>query len=202
MSNRKYLAKAVRSQKRYEASLTTKQRKQVKRIVNSKIELNHFDESLSLNTLTVGSISKLTNFVPEVGDEVFLKSLEVKFTIAPTLTAGVVRIIYFQWKANTVRDIPVPLDVLQAADVNSALKQDINNTSVKILSDRRYALPSSAGSFQPTMVSMTMKNMLKRYKTYSGVAFGNNSLYILRITDQATNAALLKHYHRINYTDA
>lgn len=199
-------------------------RKVVKRELNKNIEVKCWDgqlaftnanttwqnESLFTDPVGMSALSTGGGGQDVIGDILMVKDVMVRFVIALNATpaTSTIRVIIFQ-----VRGEPtvVSSDLFQqAADlVNSNFDQSQVNTKggrIKILYDRRFAQDVNTGTpgLIVTQAYIPGRRLKRRVHFDPGtpISIDDGDIYFSWVSDQNTNAPVIKYTSRIRFTDA
>jgi len=124
----------------------------IKSLINT--EMHHTEYTATSNITNTGSVTSLSTVAVDdtnngrTGSKILPRYLNVNGSLAGPLGGGWVRMIIFMWKDDTP---PTVTDVLQSADVNSFLNENIigsknDDRKLQVLRDRKYALVQATES--------------------------------------------------------
>lgn len=153
---------------------------------------------------TTGNVQELsllaegTTNNTRVGDKISPTSLRVrlKANINASATATQVRMMIFTWKI----DAPAGTGDLITGDAITGFKSENDKYKSKILYDKVFQL----NSVNRPEIFVSRKFKVPKYIAYqTGSSIANtNGLYILLISDEATNVPLLAYNSRLYYKDS
>lgn len=155
-------------------------------------------------TATVNGIFTLpvgTGDSQRVGNRVWMKSFFLRLAVTPNATAGLNFLRFIVFKDRQCNgSAPAASDLLTSStNYLSPLLMD-NNMRFKILFDRIYTVDSDATGAQVDKVYRKLKFPVEFQDTTSAAI--SNGLFILMISDQATNGPTVSYQSRLKYTDA
>lgn len=179
-------------------------KKQVKQLQLDP-ELKYFDVSTSGTITSTGTLTALnginqgTNPNDRVGDKLKTVSsfLRLAMTVNATATTNFLRVIIFRDKQTNL-SVPGVTDVLQSASFMSPLNNSYS-MRFKVYFDKTYAFDAESAGTQVDKIYRRMK-FKTEYSTGS-TGIRTNGLFILLISDQATNGPTVNYYHRLKYKD-
>lgn len=198
-------------------SLSTVEKKQVKKIVKKQININsetyHHNVMLNYTNLLAGgvTITDLT-LVPQgdldverTGDRIKTMSFLCRMTLQKTAVGSdpsvSVRIMFVIWKPN---DVPVIADILNAGPSGSQDPLSEYNHDTKqqytILYDKRFTLIPGTDVLRR---NITIKRKYAKFIQFVNAStVGTNHLYLVTLTD-ASGATLpqIAYHNRIYYKD-
>lgn len=191
-------------------TLSSKQKTQVKRLVNTGREKKYVQGNGSLQPANTGLMADL--FSPlqgqtadtRSGDDVQLNNIKIKYHVNPTGDAtNVVRVILFQYKLNSGYHVPIMADVLETAgNVDSDYKRE-KAYGCKILYDRRHAVGTATNGVALGFINIPARRLIKHVSFNPSLAAGQNKVYMLVMSDSATSFhPEVNYYSMIEYTDA
>jgi hypothetical protein len=192
--------------KKYNKSYPTiarlsKEVKALKTMIN--VEKKHYDKNLAQAPDTTGGLSHLTS-IPQGDDyderegrSVRLKSMFVRGDVLmhASATSTICRVIWFQWNDDTA---PTVTDILENANVHSPLNLD-KSTKSRILRDRTFNLTTD--SPQKMCKLYVRRNNHCKFDGITGADYERGSLWVMYISDQATNTPTVTLRHRTRYID-
>lgn len=179
--------------------------KYLKGLVNS--EMFHHDKGSDATAIsTTGVITHLTDI--EVGDDVgkrtgnsiLLRSFlrRIRFTKHASATTTFIRMMIVQDKQQVGDTTPAISDILEYVDVDSPMKLG-SAGRFKVMLNRMIALDSN----KPTYHRETYRKLYShiRYNGNAAADIQKNGIYLVLISDQATNTPLTDWYVRLGYHD-
>lgn len=169
------------------------------------VEFKHVDLASSLNPSNSGAILSLSQVAQgdgvqnRDGNQIEVKSLRSKFTLErhASATGTWVRMIYFIDNQPTSGSVPSVTDVLTTADPSSLPHFD-NRRRFTILADRTFNLHENLVAHGDYYKRLNMKH------TFDGTASNtlvDNALYLLYLSNEATNTPTLLIKHRVRFID-
>lgn len=186
----------------------TRLRKQVKRMM-PKPEWKTEDKIATATITTTATVSSL--FDPAqgdgesefIGDSVRARSLLIRMSITPNATAGVnfLRVIIFRDKqCNGVA--PTATQLLDSAsNYDSPLNTDFGKR-FKVMFDRIYTVDTDANGAQVDKIYRKLMFTIDGLDTAGTNPPNTNGMFILAISDQATNGPSFRYNSRVRYTDS
>lgn len=199
--------------------LAPAQRKQVKAMIKSNIELKYYAGSLLPTSITstgacspVGNIAQGAGQGQRVGDSFQYSLFNFRVVITNNLvaadTSNKVRFIVFQWKPNDLT-APAVTDILLSATWDSQYEFD-NRHQYRILYDRTFfltpILEGTTNTVAPNstrLLNFKLKPKLKKVDCTFGTVNGTNKLYILYISDSLVPVhPTIEYLTNVYYTDA
>ncbi len=178
---------------------------------NSHQEMNFLDTVVAAgsiaNTGTVFNICLLAEGDGQserTGRQIRIKNIELKGRWAGNAAATLTNMRLILLKTNNDQaTVPLVLDVLQFADVNSPYDRSIQQRSFKILYDRRVSCEDTVNNRN---ILLTVNRKVNSRMDYSGAAAteahaGRGCYYILAISDLAANSPTIDFRTRVSFTD-
>lgn len=184
----------------------TKLRNQMKRMI-PKPEWKYTDVAQAATTITTtATITNLTAVSQgdgdqlRTGDKVTWKNFFIRYAITPNATAGMnyLRTIIFLDRQNNTTP-PTATEVLEVAtNYMSPINKDWGKR-FKVLFDRTYTVDTDATGSQVDKIFRKIRFVTE----YDGSATtpNTNGIYILQISDQATNGPSTQFYYRGRFID-
>ncbi len=181
--------------------------KHLKKIVN--VEYKTIDATIDQAVSSAGNVIPLT--LCAAGDDfntrdgrrikVLSISLRLHMLIHASATDTILRMILFRTKNNQAA-VPATTDVLQTVSETSFPEAATHQNSFVILNDRMIALTS----VNDTIKTYRLSKQLTSHVDYSGTAateanMGRGGLYLLLITNEATNAPQVEGSTRVKFVD-
>lgn len=159
----------------------------------------------------ITSTATITNIAPPtglgqageggiVGDQCTSKSILLRLGITPNATAGM-----NYYRALIVLDhqpngaAPVASEILQVANNYLAPMNDSQSKRFKVIFDKTYTVDQDANGSQ---VDKVFRRLRHRSEALSTSHFITNGVYLLEISNEATNGPTVQWYSRWRYTDA
>lgn len=193
-------------------------------------DLSQVIASSTSATNNAGSVVNMTSvlqgitFAGRIGEVINAKSLEVRFDTTscyqssnvggiPTLGTNL-RVIIFQDHQIKSSTVPAVSDILETVVYNSPINHiSLNARRLHILMDKIFELdPNVLDTFTGAYAiytTQTSQMMHKKFKPSQKITFTNattgsdlNNIYILYISDQATNSPSVNCYSRLIFEDA
>lgn len=181
----------------------------VKSVVN--VEYKFIDVSAGVSCSSTGAVALLTGIavgttqITRNGNSILTKSLysQVLLTAAAgATTATMVRYILFRDKQDS-SSVPGVTEVLQSASVIAPLNRN-NGDRFMILCDKRITVPT-VGNDTSSKVMKCYKKLHFHTKFLGDTAaqsdVGENHIYVLCVSDQASNNPAVNHQVRIKFID-
>lgn len=181
-------------------------RKQFKRMM-PKSERKYKDVTQAATTVT--TTASVTNMVPmaagtssttAIGNQFQVKSWLWRASITPNATAGVnyLRVILVRDKQSSGA-APAIADILESSTNYMSPLADKYSDRFKILFDKLYTVDTDANGAQVDKIYRKF-NFKVVYDSASNLAY-TNGLYLIQISDQATNGPSVAWYSRVRYID-
>lgn len=174
----------------------------VRGLVNA--EYKNYDLSFSPTTDTTGSVTPLTNVTQGVastnreGNSCRAKSILCNYTVTKNGAASstFIRLILFKWNDDTN---PTVTTVLDSANINAPMSI-ANSDKYKIMMDKRIDLDSAV------RISYMQKyyrklNWETKWTAAGNTAYKEGHIWLLAISDQATNTPTVSFYTRFRFID-
>lgn len=165
----------------------------VRRMISRTEELKYFDVNIPSTSVDFNGEGFALSDIPQgstglsrVGDECFLKRLEVDFCIQLGTSPNQLRVIVYQWVQMSDASHPVPADIIE--NLGSAIApyqpyQFTNRKKINVLRDKRYVLETAG----PTVISdrFVIKSGLRQRMIFStgSTTLKQNGLFMLAISD-------------------
>lgn len=174
----------------------------VKGLVN--VEHKYFDSSVSSPISTTATLTHLTPISQgdgpssRDGNSVRLKSLFARDNIAinASATTSFCRLIYFIWKDD---DAPAASDLLLTGVYDSQLNIE-KSDKYKILSDRSLSF-DNVGTKSKSMKTFRKLNHHLKFDNTAGTDYESGSIWVLAISNEATNTLSRSSNQRVRYID-
>lgn len=200
--------------------LNVREKKQVKRIINSRIEKKYYDSLLSAQTVTYNGTLQDLCLIPlstsssddtkRVGDQVIYYRMEINYAVfnATATTTNMVRVILFQWKQYSTPTIGNILlnnnpDLVGTADAPLAFYNHDQRGLYNIIYDRRHNLNYTNTYFTSKHLVLKSKRIRKKIQYIANSTNGYNHIYFLIISDDgAISYPTYSFASRITYMDA
>lgn len=156
---------------------------------------------------TTGSVTHLspllhgTTDTTRIGDRVTYRSLLFRMFVTPNSTAGINYL-----RAVIVRDkqanasAPTMAQVFQTASIVLSPLNDDFSERFKVLYDRLFTVDTDATGAQVEKIYRKFK-FVTEYDDTAAIP-NTNSVYLLLLSDQATNGPSVAFWSRLRYTDA
>lgn len=181
----------------------------VLKVLRGNIEPKYITASTTAQTVDwLGGLNSFTDIVQgsaqtqRVGDELRLKSIDLRYQIACADTTQCMRIIVFQWFQNTV---PTVNNILYSNGTAQAPFGALNfeqRRNYRILYDRMHSLDIITEIQNGVHVRIWKIPKRNIVFTTTGTTVGNNKCYIYFISDSSVAPhPTLTWQIRVNYTD-
>lgn len=181
-------------------------KKQVKGMI-PKTESKYKDVSQAATTIT--TTATVTNLAPmssnstattAVGTQFQVKSWLWRASITPNATAGVnyLRVILVRDKQSNLA-APAIADVLESSTNYMSPLKDAYSDRFKVLFDKMYTVDTDANGSQVDKIYRKL-NFKISFESASNLPY-TNGLYLLQLSDQATNGPSVAWYSRVRYID-
>lgn len=179
--------------------------RKVKRVFNSIAEKKYYPYDNTSTVSTTGNMLFLSS-IPQGdtdttrdGDSIYIRSIQINFTVAYADAYNQLRFILFQWLPQTT---PTLADILlhPTYPTISVFNHD-SRRNYRILKDRRCIVDAD----DPTcMLKIYSYNKFIRKIQYTGgTTVGNNNIYCLAVSDSnVVNDPSISWSGKINFTDA
>lgn len=135
------------------------------------------------------------------GDNLYLTSLQLRWSVVLGDSTNLARIIVFQWKPNST---PTTGDILITTGSTAAPLSAYNHDtrqSYRILSDSLVAL--NAAETMKAGTSFVVNFPVKQIQYTGSGTTGTNKLYLLALSDSgASSHPTFTYYYKLNYRDA
>lgn len=196
--------------------LTPLEKAQVARMMNVRHEKKYF-QNYAAGTRdwsgvihSVSDVAQGDSDVNRDGDSLYIKSLQIRYSIAVADTYNLVRLICFQWLDD---DTPIPSDILSATYLGTAVAplapfHHDQRAKYRILYDSQpMALNGTSNLVEVRTVMLKNrgklgKKMVNQIRYTAGLTTGSNKLYILEISDSSAAAhPSFSTVARMNFTD-
>lgn len=224
------MVKKVRSIKT-QSKLNERQKRQVKRLIGSRVETKHINVRTTLGVSATGYIGDVTNCVQglddheRIGTEIMLKSINLNYQLRCGDETNEVRVMLVQWGEDTKNGIlPTFQDVLNpnAPSYLTANHNFQDAKTFKILYDRIHSLagdgavggaayvisPYGPASVTNQRIRIFGKKLSKKVHFEEGPSpevDGLNKIYLMVISDSASLSLVhpyMEYDCLINFTDA
>lgn len=169
-------------------------------VSNTGLSMSSSGAVALLTGLAVGTTSTTRN-----GNSILMKSFysQITFKVNAAATSSTLcRVIYFIDKQDT-SSLPAVTDVLSAATVNAPIRRDQGDRFI-VLYDRRLVVNLDSGS-RPAGILKYFKKLHMHVKYLGDTAAqsdtGENQIYVLTVTDAASNNPTFNHTVRMRYID-
>lgn len=178
----------------------------IKKLIN--VEHHKHDTNVTGSQISnTGAIFSLTDVAQgdgqgeRSGDSILCQSMfsRTTVTISPSAVTTCLRYIIFQDKQQISDSEPAVTDVLQTASCLSPLNE-ITVGRFKILHDTLYTVQDNGVAIRFTKMFKEL-NTHVRFNGSAGSDHQKNTIYLLALSDQATNKPILASHIRLNYTD-
>lgn len=177
----------------------------IRGLVNS--EVHKFSSSATPTVDSSGSVTHLTAIAigdtasTRTGNSIFVRYLYPQYTLTlnASATDTFVRLIFFYDTQQVADTAPTVANVLESVSHLSSLNND-NKGRFQILADRRYSLQA----VDVTSMIRKLYLPLKLHINYNGSAGTDqqkNALYLLAISNEATNVPTLSINWRVGFHD-
>ncbi len=180
--------------------------KLTKSLLNVERKESSFASSVAPNT--TGSILMLNGTAQgldkddRVGNSVRWTSIltRVRVEIHASATASQARVIFI-WDKQSNGALPAVTDVLQAANTLSSLNTDFGKR-FRVLSDQMYNVSITGNQLQYKKVFRKL-SLRTEFGTTAGTiaAINSGTIFLLVISDEATNAPTVFHNTKLRYID-
>lgn len=185
----------------------TRLRKQVKRMM-PKPEWKYADIITTGTTIT--TTATITNLIPlaqgssdddRQGDKVTWRSLFHRMSVTPNATAGVnfLRVMIIQDKQNN-GTAPTAAQIFQTSTNYLSPLNDDFGKRFKVLFDRTYTVDTDANGAQVDKIYRKLR-IVTEYAGAGSVVPNTNGIYLVQLSDQATNGPTTSTYTRLRYID-
>lgn len=193
------------------AKLNKRQARQVKQLITRRQEKKFIDYAVNTSIDAGGSVSSMVapplgdEDDERIGDEIYMKNLQLKLAIHAADTTNVVRFILVRWLLNSATAVPAVTDILQYANYMSPYNWDTRKQGkVQIIYDRIIPL-TYTGTANVVINTNLYGNKLGPAKLYMNdtATTGTRQFFWFAITDSvAANHPTLYGYMRLTYTDS
>lgn len=195
----------------------------VKRILHKNVETKFWQDDHQTDASSAGTIIDLSE-VPQstsaatdttrIGDEIVIRGLHINFIPywrpSPTISFSMIRVVVFQYTANSNGNPPTPGMVLDPVFINTqfyplAHHNKDYSASVHVLYDSIFTFNNTMNKGTAYMKKINMKYAKKKINYEAGSDEGINKLYMLYVSDTATgnaNIPSIQILHRLYYDDA
>lgn len=168
------------------------------------VEYKNYDKSFSPTTDSTGTVTVLTDITQgdaqtnRNGNSCRLKSLLFNYTMVKNGSASTtfVRLIIFQWFDDTN---PTVTTVLEGANVNSPLSI-ANSNKYRIKYDKKVDLDAAAKTSFMGEYYRKLNYELK-WTAAGSTAYKEGHLWVLALSDQATNVPTVSIQTRVRFVD-
>ena len=185
----------------------------VKRELNSRVEWKHL--TLTSNAAAVPSAGAITELclvpqgtldVERVGDKINATSLDLRYTVTGSAAGATTqrhRIVMFQWNNDSA---PVTADILiLAASLETKAEYNTDRAGMyKIMFDRTVQVGIPANGWNLSSVPFRRKFKIPNadIKFQAGSTVGVNKIFILELSESASNAPVRDLVSRLNFSDS
>lgn len=181
-----------------------------RRVVKSNQEKKYFLQSTFSAAVSVtpdiGSISDVPQATTDegrIGDQLTLRSIEVRLSAITSDTTNLMRFIVFQWYPNTTPvadDVLIPNAVLTSNQVYAPYNHD-KRFMFRILYDRTMQLDTYNPAFATNFMIKKFPRSKIQYQL--GGTTGQNKIYVLKVSDSTvTTHPTMNTVYKLNYSDA
>ncbi len=194
--------------------LNPRQKVEVKKMIQSNIELKSFDEALGGVTVSDTpiiarwfAITQGVGNTQRIGNQINCKYMQLKYQMSAGDNTNIMRYIVFQWREDNLGNAPSVDDILyRGANSNpwtNALYNYDNRHQYTILYDRRHQLDydNPTDTFGGSNY-LKIKHKKMDYPIPAAIT-GTNAIYILVVSDSAAgNHPIITNQGRLYYYDA
>lgn len=175
-------------------------KKAARSVIRQQLEVKYFDDDLTVSGISsAGSLFDLTGTtqgdtdLTRTGDKVAIKSLQLRGAVSVGDATNVIRLVLFQFMADSGAAQPTPSNVLQASYISTTLApfapfaKDFAGYTIIPLWDKTFALSAVDHDIFTFEVMLTAKDFKKKAKPYiqyqGGGQNGVGNLYLFAISD-------------------
>lgn len=157
-----------------------------------------------ITTPTITNLSAVTGISAAeggaVGDQYIARSIFIRFGITPNATAGInyYRVmIVLDHQSNAAA--PAATEILQTSTNYLSPLNDSYSMRFKVIFDKTFTVDTDANGAQVDKVYRKLRYKAELFG--SGFLHNTNGLYLLEISNEATNGPSVQWYSRLKYID-
>lgn len=177
----------------------------VKKVINKVAEKKYFtviQPSVGVDNTgafaQLGAVTQGDTDTTRDGDQLYIRSLQVKGQVTAGDTTNLLRVIIFQWFLPTT---PTATDLLLSNVVDSPWNHD-NRYLFKVVVDKSYSLATASNAAQ-TINWRISKGFKRKCQFNGGTTIGTNKFWIFTISDSGgVPNPSVSYYTKLNFTDS